>query len=139
MDDKVKLGRWILVAVIVVTALVELALAGLSLQAGRFRGNQIGRVLLTGWLLWRAWDGAGWARWVLAALSLVTAGFAGMFVVASPITEGRPEVVAVLIGVGVVTGAFAIGLASPWVGAYQADRRRSAGAEPGAAPDPAGM
>ncbi|MBN9117886.1 MAG: hypothetical protein J0I06_01745 [Planctomycetes bacterium] len=135
MDGKVRFGRWILVAIIVVTALVELALTGLSLQAGRFRGNQIGRVLLTGWLLWRVWDGAGWARWVLAALSLVTAGLAGVFVVASPITEGRPELVAVLIGVGVVTGAFGIGLASPWVGAYQAARRGS----PGADPDPAGM
>lgn len=128
-----------MVAIIVVTALAELALAGLSLQAGRFRGNRIGGVLLTGWLLWRTWDGAGWARWVLAICSLAAAGFAVVVGVASPVTEGRPGVMALVIGFGVVSVAFAIGLASPWVGAYQAARRGRPGAEPGATPDPAGM
>jgi len=76
MDAKARLGRWVLIAVIVVTVLCELALAGVSLQAGQFRGVQVGRVLLTGWLLWRVWDGAAWARWVTAGLFLATAAFA---------------------------------------------------------------
>jgi hypothetical protein len=59
MGGKPRIGQWVLIAVIVVTALSELALAGVSLRAGRFSGAQVGRVLLTGWLLWQAWDGPG--------------------------------------------------------------------------------
>ncbi len=59
MDGKARLGQWILLIIIVVTALSELALAGLSVRAGRFSCGQMGRVLLTGWLLWRAWTELG--------------------------------------------------------------------------------
>ena len=135
MDGKARLGQWILLAIIVVTALSELALAGLSIQASRFKGSQIGRVLLTGWLLWRVWDGAGWARWLLAALFFATALLAAIFVSTSPVVEGRPEVAALLVGLGGVFAAFGVGLASPWVGAYQAARRGRPDDEPGAAPD----
>lgn len=71
MNDKARLGRWVILAIIVVIALTELALAGLSIQAGKFRGEQVGRVMLTGWLLSRVWDGAKWARWLIAGLFLV--------------------------------------------------------------------
>lgn len=33
--------------------------------------------LLTAFLLWRIWRGADWSRWLLIALSTVSAGFAG--------------------------------------------------------------
>ncbi|QEL19941.1 hypothetical protein [Limnoglobus roseus] len=123
MDGKARLGQWVLLAIIVVSALSELALVGLSVQTGRFKGSQIGRVLLTGWLLWRVWDGAAWARWLVAVLSLVAAVFAVALGIASPAAEGRPEVMALMVGVGAVGVAFGVGLASPWVGAYQAARR----------------
>jgi len=137
MDAKARLGRWVLIAVIVVTVLCELALAGLNLQAGRFRGAQVGRVLLTGWLLWQVWDGAAWARWLTAGLFLAAAVFAAVLGVASPAAAGRPEVVAVLVGMGGLCLTLGVGLASPWVGAYQAARRGSQTAEPLAAADPA--
>lgn len=133
MHGKARLGRSVLIAVIVVTALSELALAGVSLQAGRFRGGQVVRVVLTGWLLWRVWDGAGWARWLMAGLFLLTAVGAAGFAVGSPAVEGRPGLLAFLAVVGAVCLAFGVGLASPWVGAYQAARRGIQEAEPGAA------
>lgn len=130
MDAKVRLGRWVLIAVIVVTALSEAALAVVSLEADRFKGSQIGRVLLTGWLFWQVWDGAGWARWLMAGLFLAAAALAVVLGVASPAVAGRPEAVAVLAGLGAVCLAPGVGLASPWVGAYQAARRESQTAEP---------
>jgi len=131
MDGKARLGQWVLLAIIVVTALSELTLAGFSIQADRFKGGQIGRVLLTGWLLWRVWDGVGWARWLVSGLFLATAVFAGVVGVTSPAVADRPEVVPLLVGLGAVCLAFGVGLASPWVGAYQAARRGSPDAAPG--------
>lgn len=135
MDGRARLGQWVLLAVIGVTALLELATAALSVQAGEFRGSQIGRVLLTGWLLWRVWDGAGWARWLLAVLFLAAAAFGVVAGVSSPAGPERPEAVALLVGLGGTFAALGVGLASPWVGAYQAARRGLLGAEPRAAPD----
>lgn len=129
MSGKARLGQWVVLTIIVVTALSELTLAGLSLLAGRFRGEQVGRVLLTGWLLWRVWDGAGWARWLVTGLILAAAMFAVVVSVASPAVQERPEVVALMAGFGAVGLAFGVGLASPWVGAYQAARRGSPDAE----------
>jgi hypothetical protein len=125
MDAKVRLGRWVLIAVIVVTALAELALAGVSIQAGRFSGGQVGRVILTGWLLWRVWNGAGWARWLVAGLFVVVAAFAIVLGAASPAVQARPEVTALVVGMAAVCAAIGVGLASPSVGAYQAARRGS--------------
>jgi hypothetical protein len=53
----------------------------------------------------------------------------------SPVFEDRPEVVALLVGFGVVWVTFGVGLASPWVGAYQAARRADQEAQPDVAPD----
>ena len=136
MGGKARLGRWVLLAIIVVTVLSELVLTGLSIQAGRFKGSQIGRILLTGWLLWRVWDGVGWARWLLATLCFAGALLAAIFVLASPVVEGRPGVAALLRGVGGSLAVLGVGFASPWVGAYQAARRGGAGAEPAAEGDP---
>jgi hypothetical protein len=132
MGVKARLGRWVLLAIIVVTVLSELALACLSLQTGRFKGSEIGRVLLTGWLLWRVWDGSGWARWLLAALFLGAGLFAAVLGLASPAMQGRPDVVALLVVLAAVFAAFGGGLASPWVAAYQAARR---GCDSETAPD----
>ncbi|MBA4189441.1 MAG: hypothetical protein C0467_15735 [Planctomycetaceae bacterium] len=123
MNRNARLGKWVLIVLIVFAALSELAVVGFSIWAHRFEASHISRVLLTGWLLWRIWDGAEWARWLVAVL-----GFAGVLLVVifglvSPAVEGRPELVAFLVGCGVVYAAFGIGLASPWVGAYQAARR----------------
>ena len=130
MDGKARLGKWVLLALIIFTALSELALAGLSIRAGQLKGSQIGRVLLTGWLLWRVWDGAGWARWLLSGLFLATAVFACTLGVASPTVAGRPDMLTLLVGMGAICVAFGVGLASPWVGAYQAVRRGRPDAEP---------
>lgn len=112
-----------LVAVIVVIALTELAVVGLSILAGTFRGGQVGRVILTAWLLWQVWDGANWARWLTAGLFLAAA-FIGVFAICSPdIVNGRLKVVALLAGFGAVCVAISVGLALPCVGAYQAARR----------------
>lgn len=135
MDSKARLGRWVLLSVIVITTLTELAIAGFSLQAGRFKGSQIGRVLLTGWLLWRVWDGAGWARWLVAGLFGAAAALAVVLGAASPAVLARPEVTALLAGMAAVCVACGVGLASPWVGAYQAARRGHEVAEPGSARD----
>jgi hypothetical protein len=86
-------------------------------------------VLLTGWLLWRVWDGAAWARWVTAGLFLAAAFAVG--VGAGSPAEGRPGVVDLVAVVGAVCLAFGGVRASPWVGAYQATRRGSQDAEPG--------
>lgn len=138
MDGTARLGKGVLITIIVVVALSELSLAGLSVRAGHFRGGQIGRALLTGWLLWRAWDGAGWARWLLCGLFMAAAVLVGVLVVASPAVAGRPDVLMLLVGSGAVFVAFGVGLASPWVGAYQAARRCSLDAEPDAAADSGG-
>ena len=73
MDGKARLGKWVLIVTIIATLLFELATAGLSLRVGQFKGIQIVRMLLTIWLLWRVWEGVGWARWLLAALFFVVA------------------------------------------------------------------
>ena len=125
MNDKARLGRWVILAIIVVIALTELALAGLSIQAGKFRGEQVGRVMLTGWLLSRVWDGAKWARWLIAGLFLAAA-FGAVFAAFSPdIVNGRLKVDALLAGFGAVCVAISVGLALPCVGAYQAARREA--------------
>ena len=41
MNDNARLGRLVLVAVIVVIALTELAVVGLTILAGTFRGGQV--------------------------------------------------------------------------------------------------
>jgi hypothetical protein len=129
MHGKARLGQWVILALIVATAVSELALAGFSIQANRFKGTQITRVLLSGWLLWRVWDGAGWARWLVAVLCFITAAFSATVGLISPAVDGQPELVAMLIGIGVVSAAFGFGLASPWVGAYQTARRGEPEAE----------
>ncbi|WP_148087584.1 hypothetical protein [Gemmata obscuriglobus] len=91
-------------------------------------------MLLTGWLLWRVWDGAGWARWLVAGLFLAAAAFAIVLGVASPVVLARPEVTALVAGMAAVCMAAGAGLASPWVGAYQAARRGNEEAESDAAP-----
>lgn len=123
MNDKARLGRWVIFAVIVFIALTELALAVLNILAGKFRGEQVGRVMLTGWLLSRVWDGANWARWLTAGLFLA-AGFVTIFAACSPdIVNGRLVVVALLAGFGATCVTISVGLALPCVGAYQAGRR----------------
>lgn len=123
MNRNARLGQWVLIAIIVATALVELIFAGFSLHAHRFKGSQITRVMITGWLFWRIWDGAAWARWLIAVPSLAGGVLVAIFVLASPAVEGRSDLVALLVGVGVLYAAFGIGLASPWVGAFQAAKR----------------
>lgn len=123
MEAKAQLGQWVLIAIIAVTALIELAIAGVSLQAAVFKGSQIGRVVFTGWLLWQVWDGAGWARWLMAGLFLGAALLAVALGFGAPGVRDRPEVLAIFVAIGTVFTAFSIGLASPWVAAYQAARR----------------
>ena len=124
MNDNARLGRLVLVAVIVVIALTELAVVGLTILAGTFRGGQLfGRAMLTGWLLWKVWDGAKWARWLMAGLFFV-AVFGAVFAICSPdIVNGRIKVAALFAGFGVACAAISVGLALPCVGAYQAARR----------------
>ena len=125
MNDKARLGRWVLLGVIVFIALIELALAAVSIQAGKFRGEQVGRVMLTGWLLSRVWDGAKWARWLTSGLFLVTA-FGMAFAACSPdIVNGRLMVVALLATFAAMCAAISVGLALPCMGAYQAARREA--------------
>lgn len=128
MDGKARLGQRLLLAIIVVTALIELSLTGFKLKAGRFGSQDVVRVLLTGWLLWRVWDGAGWARWLVAALFLVTGAGAVIAGLTVPAAQELPELMAFLIGLAAVCVAFGSGLASPWVGAYQSARRDSSDA-----------
>lgn len=124
MNDNVRLGRWVVLAVIIVIALSELALAGMNILAGTFRSGQFGRVILTGWLLRQIWVGANWARWLSAALSLA-AGFVAFFSACSPdFVNGRLMVVVLLAGFGATCVAISIGLALPCVSAYQAARRK---------------
>jgi hypothetical protein len=138
MDEKVRLGRWVLILMIAVTAVSELTLAGLSLQAGRFSGGQALRVLLTAGLFWKVWDGAGWARWLTAGLFLVSAAFGAFLAAAALDAGGRLEVVVLVGGLSAVCLAFGLGLASPWVAAYQSARRGGASAEEVAAAGPLG-
>lgn len=125
MGGKAWLWQWVQIVIIAVTVLSELILAGLSLQDGRFRVGQVFRVLLTGWLLWQVWNGASWARWLMAGLFLITTLFAAVVGVGALIAEGRPEVVALGIGSSAVCVGFGLSMASPWVAAYQAARRGS--------------
>jgi hypothetical protein len=136
MSDKARLGRRILLAIIVVIALAELSLAGLNLVAGQFRGAQVARVLLTGWLLWQVWEGASWARWVLTALFSCAAVFTVVVLcIASSATPRQSEVVVLLLGSAAACLLFGLGLASPWVAAYQVAKRGHVDAEQNAAAD----
>ena len=130
MGGKARLGQWVLLIIIVVMALSELVLAGLSIQAGRFRGDQVVRGILEGWIFWRAWAGAGWSRWLLAGLFLTAAALVVSTGFSSPAMQKRPEMIPLLIGMGAVCLAFGIGLASPWVGAFQAVQRSRAATKP---------
>src|SRR5262245_50384696 len=73
MDSQARVGMWMLIAVTAVFALGEAGLAAVNLLAGRFSGMQAGRIVLTVWLTWSVWNGAGWARWLCAALALAGA------------------------------------------------------------------
>ncbi|QJW98628.1 hypothetical protein [Frigoriglobus tundricola] len=123
MDGKARRGQWVLIALVLFFVVSEGAMAVLSLQAGRFKGAQIGRVLLTGWLLWQIWDGAAWARQLMTGLLLLGVALTVVLAVAVPAVTAHPGLVALCIGVVVIGLALAIGLMSPWVGAYQAARR----------------
>lgn len=135
MEGKARIGRWVLIAIIIVIALSELTLAALGILTGRFRGGQVIRVLLTGWLLWKAWDGAALARWLMVGLFLVSAVFAAFIGVGALLVEDRPEIVALGVGLSAVCLAFGLSLSSPWVGAYQTARRGSLRAEQAATAD----
>jgi hypothetical protein len=124
MTDNVRLGRWVILAVIIIIALSELALASMNIIAGTFRSGQFGRVILTGWLLWQIWVGANWARWLSAGLFLVS-GFGAIYAACSPsFVNGRLMVVVLLAGFGATCVLISVGLALPCVGAYQAARRK---------------
>lgn len=123
--DRALLGRRVLIGVIIVALVGEVALAGMYLHAGQFRFVQIVRMLLTGWLFWQVWEGARWARWLMAGLCLSGAVPAGLVLLASIGGEERPEVLAIMVGIVAVLVGLGFALASPWVGAYQAVRRGS--------------
>lgn len=122
MKNKARVGQWVLVTIFILIALSELGLAVLNIYTERFRGSQVGRVILTGWLLWKIWDGFAWARWLIAGLFLVTAIYAVSVAIFTDF-EDRTEAVWVIGGAGATFLLFAIGLATPWVGAFQAVRR----------------
>jgi hypothetical protein len=121
MNSKARTGQWILIAIVVMVALLEIGLAALNFSTGRLRINHLGRALLTGWLLWKIWDGAAWARWLFASLFLIAALYA-FYTAVSTDFEDRPEGAWIIGGFGVVSLLLTVGLASPWVGAYQAFR-----------------
>ncbi|MCE9560726.1 MAG: hypothetical protein K8U57_01600 [Planctomycetes bacterium] len=123
MDHKARFGKVIVILLIFAATLGELAVAVLALQAGTFRVTQIGRVMLTGWLLWQVWDGAGWARWLMTVLLIGSAVFAVGLGFRNPSVADRPDLLAFLIWFGSVTFLLGLGLASPWVGAFQDARR----------------
>jgi hypothetical protein len=122
MEGKARVGRGILIIVTAFITLIELGLAGYSFQVAGFRPGQIGRVLLTVWLLWQVWDGSGWARWLLAGLFLAGAVFA-IVLGFGPRAEDKPQLALLMTALAVVFAMLGLGLASPWVGAYQSARR----------------
>jgi hypothetical protein len=122
MDNQARIGRWMLIVVIAVFALGEVGLAAVNLEAGRFSLVQVGRVILTAWLLWRMWDGAAWARWLYAALSLAGAVLAFVAGFGSGASVGRPEVLVITCVFIAVSLGLTVAVASPFVGAYQEAR-----------------
>lgn len=130
MDDKARLGKRFLVFMIVLVALIEITTDGLSIAAGRFDDADVIRGILTTLLWWRVWSGSAWARWLLAGLFLAAALFVVIVVASFPAVKKPPEVMGLMLCVGAICATLGAGMASPWVGAYQAARRRGSAAEP---------
>jgi len=123
MDSQARVGMWMLIAVTAVFALGEAGLAAINLLAGRFSAMQAGRIVLTVWLTWSVWNGAGWARWLCAALAMAGAILAFVAGFGSGAADGRPEVLLIVCVIIAIYLGIAVMLASPGVGAYQEWRR----------------
>ncbi|MFO0946732.1 MAG: hypothetical protein U1D30_12425 [Planctomycetota bacterium] len=119
MPRKALLGYWILCSVVLFVAVVEGGVFIASLKYGQPHRAQLGRVLLSGWLLWHVWQGANWARWILAALFLAAAGLVVAVVPGSPRLEGKPLFTILATGFGVLCFLASFALASPWFSAYR--------------------
>ncbi len=129
MVGKARLGQRVLVAVTVSIVLAEIIVALVSWYAGGLRRSQFGRVSLTVWLLFEVWEGKAWARWVLTVLSSVTAILAIVVGSGSLALGSQKAGVGFIVALGIYSAAIAVGLVSPWVGAYQAARRDSSKGE----------
>lgn len=127
--QQVKIGRTILIIVIVFTVLLEMLSSGFQVQAGRFGISSVGRMFLTVFLLMYVWDGSKWARWILVVLLFAAAGLMVTIALTFPAISERSDLVALLIGLGVIYLMLSMGLASPWMGAYQNARRPRNGTE----------
>jgi hypothetical protein len=123
MGRSAQIGLTILVVIITVTALGEAALAVMNILAGKLSGGQIVRWFLTAWLFWKVWDGAAWSRWLLAVLYLFTGVVAIILGMNYAAGERSEELVVLILGMGSVYLLFGIGMASPWMSAYQAEHR----------------
>ncbi len=120
---------WMVVAVIAATAVTELVITAVKLERGRFKGSDVSRFLFTAWLFTSVWSGRAWARWLLVGLSLLTAALslvAVALIATGRLATGTPTFASLLfLGLGALTGAMGLALASRWVGAFQAAQRRT--------------
>lgn len=123
MDRQARIGMWMVIGVIAVSALGEASLLAVNILAGRFTGMQAARIVLTVLLLWRVWDGASWARWLLAVLCLAGAVLAFVAGFGTSVAADHPEALLVVGVIIAVSLGMAVFLASPPVGAFQEARR----------------
>ena len=118
MTEQARRGRRVLIILTVLIALGEIVIAVADIQKGRYGATDLTRLALTMLLFWQVWDGARWARFLLAALCL---GGVVMMVVWGITAEQVPAWV-VVAAVAVLV-LFYVSLISAPIGAYQAYRR----------------
>lgn len=129
LPKQAAIGRWIVIVVIALIALLELGSLGLALLQGQVKIGQLGRMCFTLWLLMEIWNGTAWARWLLISLFVVAGVGLPIVIFRMEQKMGVPELVPALITVAIVVAVISLGLAAllatPWVGAYQAVKRQS--------------
>jgi len=123
MDNDAKRGFVILTIITFLVVVAEVFLLGYRFILIRLSWSDLVRVLLTIGLLWSTWKGARWARWILVVLYLMASGIGFYLFVTDPRVLAKPMAIWVL---GSLVAAFilmGLGIASRWVGAFQAYQR----------------
>ena len=123
MNNDAKRGFVILTIITFLVIVGEVFLLGFRFLTIRLSWSDLVRVLLTIWLLWNTWKGASWARWIVAVLYLLATGLGVYYFITDPRILAKTTAIWLFGSLVAALFLMGLGLALPWVGAFQAHQR----------------